>query len=491
MWFLNVTVFLAGAAVLIIEILGTRIIGPFYGSTIYVWTALIVVTLGALASGYLVGGRLADKWPNKTLLSISIFLAGLAISLILKIDQPVLLATEQFGFQGGPLVASLALFALPLLLLGTVSPFAIRMISSDLMHSGRTAGRVFALGTLGSIAGALLAGFVFAPYLALSSTMLIISVTLCVLGITGALLAGKWLMAVVLVGLSVATLYLPTYTYHDTKYTMQVIHRQPSFRGNIKVIDVAGMRCITVDGTMQSCELMTGDKHHQPGFVYTYEVQRIVESLQHVDNVLVLGLGGGTILRVLPPDSDVDAIEIDPTMVALGQQFFDVQPSAHQKIIIDDARAYLRSTNKQYDLIIVDAFAGNTIPAHLITKEFYSLLSTHLHRNGLALVNMSGEPTGDNVYTASMIKTMESVFPTVYASAYDTGQLTEMLVHLSLKPHYSPRLSGDFSEVVIQTEDGILLSDNTVPLEHITKDYSIALRKQYYTIGGPRMFFVE
>ena len=148
---------------MVIEILGTRILAPFYGSTVFVWSSLITVTLAFLALGYFLGGRLVDKKPNINLLYWIIFISGISILLIPKYSSWVLLQTEDLGMRFGPLAAAFILFLAPLFLLAMVAPFAVKIKTQTLDHLGITAGNLYALATVGSLTGALLTGFYFIP----------------------------------------------------------------------------------------------------------------------------------------------------------------------------------------------------------------------------------------------------------------------------------------------------------------------------------------
>ncbi|MDP2735174.1 MAG: fused MFS/spermidine synthase, partial [bacterium] len=205
-YFLYVTVFITGAVVLIIEILGTRVLAPFYGTTIFVWSSLISVTLGALALGYFFGGYLADKRPQKKLLYGIIFLAGLLTSLLVKVSEPVLLFSDAFGFQWGPLVATSVLFTLPLCLFGMVTPFAVRLRVLSLEHTGHVAGTIFAVATVGSVLGAILAGFYFMPNFFFPTVFLVVGATSMAVGVLGLLLErvhGKMILGSLLLGIVV------------------------------------------------------------------------------------------------------------------------------------------------------------------------------------------------------------------------------------------------------------------------------------------------
>lgn len=155
------TVFITGMAVMFLEILGTRIIGPFYGVSLFVWSSLISVALVSLAIGYYLGGCVADR--EKTFWSVN-FTVGLAasfIALIPIIDKPILLATNSLGIRFGALTSAFLLFAIPLTLLGMVGPFIIKLCAKQLTKVGTASGSVFAISTIGSFLGTLIVGFFY------------------------------------------------------------------------------------------------------------------------------------------------------------------------------------------------------------------------------------------------------------------------------------------------------------------------------------------
>lgn len=175
------TIFINGAVILIIEILGTRILAPFYGSTIFVWSSLITVTMASLALGYFFGGKIADEKPDLDLLYWIILIAGLSVSIVPVIDKFVLLRTDSLGIRLGPLVSSFFLFFLPLFFLGMVSPFGVKIETKLVDNLGTNAGNLYALSTLGSLFGALLAGFYLVPGFSINVVLNILSLTLFLL----------------------------------------------------------------------------------------------------------------------------------------------------------------------------------------------------------------------------------------------------------------------------------------------------------------------
>ena len=187
--YIYVVVAVSGASVLAVEILGTRVLGPFYGVSLFLWSALIAVTLIALSIGYAIGGRWADKNAKLSRLCFLMIGAGIWLLLIPWIKQPVLFVAEPFGLRFAVLVASFILFAPPLTLLGMVSPYAIRVRALSLNEVGRTAGNLYAISTIGSVAAALLTGFLLVPNIGVSRLIFFIGVVLILTAAIGLLMS--------------------------------------------------------------------------------------------------------------------------------------------------------------------------------------------------------------------------------------------------------------------------------------------------------------
>jgi len=180
-FYLYLTVFITGATVLMLEILGVRIISPYFGNTLYVWSSLISVTILSLAIGYFLGGWIADKKPDWKLLYLFIILIGLALLVIPKVAATVLIFTNSFGLRFGPLIGTFILFTFPMVLLGMIDPFAIKLRAHKLQNIGMTAGGLFGIATVGSFFGAILTGFYLIPSLGISAITTIFAVLLFIL----------------------------------------------------------------------------------------------------------------------------------------------------------------------------------------------------------------------------------------------------------------------------------------------------------------------
>ena len=490
-----ITVFITGAAVLIIEILGTRVLAPFYGSTIFVWSSLISVTLGFLALGYWLGGLLADKKPDFKVFYGIIFLAGIFTSLIMKVDQPVLVFTDQFGLRLGPLVASSILFAVSFFLLGIVTPFAIRLRTQILEKIGTRSGSIFAFSTIGSLVGAIFAGFFLVPSFSLDQIFSTTGFILVLLAVVSTFfwkpqqLSFKlgtiilFLAAVIMV--SVSFFILGKVTFQDSTKTMKIVHQEASFYGDIKIIEVRRFRCLAVDGALQSCLNITTQK---PIFTYIDETGRLAES-RDISSLLILGLGAGNVLERIPENVVIDMVEIDPRVVALSKEVLNFRLGENQQLIIDDARHFLRVTNKRYDLILVDLFLGNTLPIHVFTEEAFELMKSRLNPQGLVLVNLEGGIGKEDKQIATIMKTAGAVFPSVKLTTTEPEMYTSVFLHLSPVSEYRFSSGGKFVEMPIEYGNNVSMRDEKNYLDLLSIPKLALFLEEMKTIGGYRLLF--
>jgi len=488
-FFLHLTVFIAGAAVLVLEILGTRVISPFYGSTIFVWSSLIAVTLGTLSLGYLIGGRMVDSRPEVRLLYQVILISAIFISFILKIDQPVLVFTDQFGIKYGPLVAALIIFAPSFLMLGMVTPIAIRLSSESIKKSGNVAGRIFAISTIGSVVGALLAGFYLLPAFSLTQTFLGLAIVLAVLSILGMI---KKLPKVLIVLFLFSVTFFPKFQEKETKRIFEFVHQEQSFYGDLKIRDDGENYCLLIDGTTHSCH---DKKTNKPIWSYILEIGRVVRA-EKPEKVLVLGLGAGSIAKALPSGIRADFVEIDGKVANLASNFFGFTVRDNQRLFIDDARHYLRTSEEKYDMIIMDTYAGNIFPPHLFTAEYLMLVEEHLSERGVMLAFLEGKLPGEDLQLSTFNTTANKVFPSVYWTSSDLKGESFLLAHFSPNSSYEPDMATSaemfkrpYQILSLDFSDGVLLTDDFNPLDTIATKVRASTRNKFVEIQGYTPFF--
>ncbi len=319
-WYLYVLVFVAGAAVLAVEILGTRILGPFYGVSLFLWSALITVTLAALSVGYAVGGRWADRGPKLSRLCYAMAGAGLWLLAIPWLKQPVLAVAEPFGLRFAVLVAALILFAPPLTLLGMVGPYAIRLKVARLDEVGRTAGDLYAISTIASVVAALLTGFFLIPVVGVRRLTLMIGLALLLSAGVGLLAHRQWRvkapasMGMVLLGAALLWL-LPTDAADPERGLLAV---EQSAYAEIRVLERDGSRYLLIDGGTHT---IVDPATWASSFPYVAVMDLTRDFFAQPGRMLLVGLGGGTLVKNFARAGwQVDAVEIDPVITRIARQ---------------------------------------------------------------------------------------------------------------------------------------------------------------------------
>ena len=415
-WFtayLFLTTVVSGALVMIIEVLGSRVIGPFFGVSLFVWTSLIAVTLIALAAGYAFGGWLADRFSSPDVLYGLLCAAGLFTLPIPWMRAAVLEAVLPLGLRGGALTAALVLFAPALFLLGCVTPYVARLAVREMRHLGRTIGVFYAGSTAGSIAGTVLAGFFLIPALGVSRVFLVIGACLIALGAGYFFLFRRsWLPSVLLLMPFIAVPPPPQLHGRMPDGTaVAVVHQRESPYGAIKVIDyrlgARHTRELLIDGLVQGgMDMGSGESIYE----YSYLLQWLPYALNPGGKrCLVIGLGAGLVPRWYRARGvETEVVDIDPAIVAVARDFFGVSDEVNVRIA--DARAFLLDGDSRYDFLVLDVFNGDTTPGHLLSLEALRLARSRLSEGGVMAINLMGSLEKNSFMTASIIRTLEAVF---------------------------------------------------------------------------------
>jgi spermidine synthase len=384
--YIYLVVSVSGASVLALEILGTRVLGPFYGVSLFLWSALITVTLAALALGYTIGGRWADTGPALGRLCLLLLLAGLWIIFIPWLRRPVLVIAEPVGLRLAVLVAATVLFFPPLVLLGMVGPYAIRLKASGLDVVGRTAGDIYAVSTVASVAAALLVGFFLIPA---------VGVLRLTLG-TGLLLVGTAIFGVAGKGRNLAALFVPLFAAGavatltllnpaDPGSSGEIVAVEQSAYGEIRVVDQDGFRYLLIDGGIHTVVPLDPGSF-ESSYVNVLEIAK--RYFETPGRLLLVGLGGGAVAKSYSGDGwRVDAVEIDPVVTKVAREHFGFERD-DAVVYHADGRRFLSTCETMYDVIILDAFGSSSIPFHLVTREAFDLVSKRLAPAGVVAVNV-------------------------------------------------------------------------------------------------------
>ena len=376
--FLYLLVFVVGTGSLGAEIAVARLMAPFFGASTIVWANTIGVVLVALSIGYWFGGRLADRDPSLRALCKIVLAAAVLLAIVPFLARPFFdvsvdaLDSISAGAFAGSLLAVLVLVAVPVMLLGAASPYALRLAVPDVEHAGRISGRLYAISTAGSLTGTMVSSLVLIPFLGTQRTFLVFAL---VIGATA--VAGIGIRFAPVAALIAAALAIPVGTVKSSS-SGEVIYETETETQYAQVVEEP-------DGE-RTLELNEGQAVHslyKPGTYLTgrYWDGLIVLPFAALDHpparVAILGNAAGTAARMYGhyfPKARVDGVEIDGELTDIGRRYFDLTgPDLHTYTA--DARPWLRQSDGDYDVIVVDAYRQPYIPFYLATKEFFELVA--------------------------------------------------------------------------------------------------------------------
>lgn len=418
MGYLLMTAMICGGMVMVVEVLGSRVIGPFFGVSLFVWTSLISVAMIALALGYAFGGILSDRENSSDMLYLIIFIAGIFVYVIPWFRVDVIQLAMPMGLRTGTFVSSLILFGPSLFLLGCVSPFVVKIATEGMKNLGKTVGGFYAVSTIGSVIGTVLTGFVLIAYMGVDHIFVLVgSILMGIAFFYFVTFRRQYVYAIPLVALfflpsppsygSVAEI-LP----NGTK--MELVDSRDGNYGSIKVVDYIGERYqareLMIDGLIQGgIDLKSG--------LSTYEYAYYLQFLPYMahpegERALMVGLGAGVMSMWYEKQGiTTDVVDIDPLVVEMAQKHFGFQIEGD--IHIQDARYFLGTTENLYDYLILDVFTGDTTPAHLLSVEALHQMSERLTEKGVMGINLGGSLEIKPFMTASIVHTLRQVFEQV------------------------------------------------------------------------------
>ncbi len=409
--------FVVGAASLGAEIAAARLMAPWFGASTIVWANTIATVLVALSVGYFVGGRLADRDPTPAGLSKLVLAAAVLLAIVPFVSGPFLrisveaLDSVSAGAFVGSLIGVLVLIAVPVMLLGAVAPYAVRLRVTTVQEAGRIAGRLYAISTLGSLAGVFLAALVLVPFLGTRRTFLCFSVALAIVAVLG---MGR--RAGVVAPILLASLIaIPVGTVKATGSGRVIWEQETEYQYARVVQDSDGERRL---------ELNEGQAVHSvytPGQWLTgnyWDEMLVLPFAARPDraprSMAILGNAAGTTARAVGhffPQTRVDGVEIDGALTEVGRELFDLRGPG-LRLHTADARPFLRKADRRWDVIVVDAYRQPYIPFYLATREFFDLVRKRLNPGGMVIVN-AGHPDGSTKLEKVLSATMATSFSTV------------------------------------------------------------------------------
>jgi spermidine synthase len=467
-------VFVTGGCVLVLEVLATRILMPYYGTTIFTVSSVIGVVLAALSVGYYVGGRVADRSPVENNLFNIVLLGGLSVFGLQMMNLYVLPASGYLlSMITGPPVFSMLLFFVPAFLLGTVSPYIVTLQYQRMPDEGvgKVSGSVFFWGTVGSILGTFLTGFYLIPAFGIKHIITGVGLVLIATGLLGQSSfrrggrdASKMMIVVLIVGFSI-------WLSREVLLPEEVVYLKDGIYDRVWVVDTEYdgrlARFLYQDATVEGAIYLPGG---ETVFEYANYFELYKLAKPKLDRALAIGGGAMIVPRMIlerEGDVEIEVVEIEPMLFDVSHNYFGVPRDKRIKEIVEDGRRYLHGTPYEYDLVYLDAYKGWSVPAHLTTREFLELVKSKLSQDGAMVANLIGSLQGEGLtYAKAQIETWRTVFPNSYFFAVSDPNSPEIqnLAAVGFKTDKNLDLTASLPE---SERKGVLLtlSDHLISLE--------------------------
>jgi spermidine synthase len=493
--FIHVLVFCCGFVTLGAELVASRLLAPYFGTSLVVWASLIGIILIALSAGYVLGGAQADRHPRLSRLLIIISAGAFLLGLVPFLARPVLTVALEgvrqfsFGILIGSFAGVLVLLGVPMLLLGACTPFAVRLATRNVAESGRTAGRLFALSTVGSFLGAFVPTLLLLPLTGTRWTFATFSLILLAVAATGFVLerrrglaAAAVAAALVVVGLAAATGAAPI------KPVAGLVFEAESPYQYVQVVDrPSGWRVLHLNEGV-----VAHSKYHpdRPLTMGEWDFEAIAPFFnpapydpgKQARKWLIIGAGAGTTAKLahtlFAPDSIV-GVELDPVVIETGRNYFHADMPGYTPVVAD-GRGWLKGSQERFDAIAVDAYRQPYVPFELTTVEFFTEVREHLADTGVVAVNAS-RPSGDTRLVNALATTMSRVFPSVFLINLPERNMTTVIVATTAKSSLqdfrrNARFANPLSRTLISRalgmvtthyEESLTLTDDHAPVERL------------------------
>lgn len=456
--YLFFAVFSSGMVTLAVEMAAERLLGNVFGTSNLVWSSIIGLILIYLTVGYFVGGRLADKNPNHKTFFMIMLLGAFSAGVVPLVSRPVLrMAASAFdslelGVLGGSFVAVMVLFIIPITLLGTISPFAIRLAITDADQAGVISGRIYATSTLGSFIGTFLPVLLLIPLVGTTYTFVVVSAYLMLIALVGLGLSEGWKQVLSWLWVPVLlAVFVWLWAGGAIKETQGQVYETESAYNYIEVVEKNGFTMLrlndgqgvhsmynpnVLDYSGPWSQFLVGPFFNQPDY-----------QIEDVERIAIIGLAAGTTARQATAvfgDIPIDGYEIDPAIIEVGQEYFGMT-MPNLNAIAADGRWGLSKSEYQYSLIAIDAYRPPYIPWHLTTVEFFELTRDHLTEDGVLVINV-GRSNNDRSLIDALVTTLSEVYTSIHVM--DIPYTFNSMVFATVQPTTLDNLIDNYAALI-------------------------------------------
>lgn len=492
---LEVIIFIVNAIYMILELIASRILSPYFGNSNMIWTSIIGIILLSTSVGNYLGGIIADKKNSKTNVKIILGITGTLIMLIPLLQENTLFIITNIidSTKIGAIISTMIIFFVPSMFIGMLSPIIIKLKMQDLQQVGKISGKISAIATLGSIAGTFFGGFYLIPSFGSNEILFVLAIIIFLLVFCVDVHEIKKkinkINIFIIICIMMCTVSFYFYTRNNEKNGYKVLNGKLNTSvsydteyGRVVIYNTKNeddiIRCLNIDKGNESATYIDEERCYDLVYEYTKYYDLMFKSSREIKDVLMIGGAGYSypkyyISKYL--DNNLDVVEIDQKVTQIAKEYFyldklineyNLKNNNRLNLITNDGRAYINKNNKKYDAILNDAFAGESPAETLTTLEAVQKIHNSLNKNGVYLTNIISSIEGENSkFIKAEVKTLEHVFKNVYIipcnDRSDLNLVQNNMVIATDDVLYIENV------VEVNTKDVVLLTDNYCPIDSL------------------------
>ena len=493
----EIIIFIVEAVCMILELVASRILSPYFGNTNIVWTSVIAIILLSSSIGNYLGGKIADKENQTKSLKYILLISAIFIFLIPIIQENVILNIVQIinNIKIGAIISTIFLFLIPSICLGLIPPIILKLKLDSINNAGKVSGKINAIATIGGIVGTILGGFFFIPnFGSIYIIYILVIALLCIIPIIDLKLKDIFNIVVV-IGIIICILMMNLSIFANFNSGDKVLSGEYGKKISIDTeygrvliynakLNSEPIRMLNIDGGFESATFLNEDKINELVFEYTKYYDLMFKSENEINNVLLIGGAGYSYPKYFISHYDkpnMDVVEIDGQITEVAKKYFyldklikdyHLEENKRLNLITEDGRTYLNGNNKKYEAILNDAFSGLTPAKTLTTLENVELIKNSLCDNGVYLTNIISSLEGNNSkFLRAEVNTLKQVFKNVYVIPCNKTENKEIMIN-NMVIATNANLQLDDCYNLHLSENEIILTDDYCPIENLT-DYAL------------------
>ena len=486
----EIILFTVDAICMILELIASRILSPYFGNSNLVWTSVIGIILLSSSIGNYFGGKIADKEDVTKNLKMILAISALTILIIPLIKDQIIINIIQMiiDIKIGAILATVFLFFIPSFFMGLLTPIIVKLKLNSLDTAGEVSGRINAIATIGGIMGTFLGGFFLIPNLGSVSILFIITIVVLLLIplVDFKLEKGYTIISIAIIIVTLILMYFNIINNNsggknvlegkkgdaislDTQYGSVMIYNSERNGKDIRILNI--------DSGYESATFIDEDEKYELVFDYAKYYDLMFNSKSEIKDTLMIGGAGYGYPKYFIShfqNINMDVVEIDGKITEIAKQYFylndlieeyNINENQRLKLITEDGRTYLNRNEKKYDAILNDAFSGSSPAKTLTTLEAVQNIKKSLNENGLYLTNIISAIEGKNSkFLKAEVNTIKQVFKNVYiipcTDEYELDKVYNVMVIAS-----DTDLQIDNTYELILEDDEIVITDDYCPVD--------------------------